>query len=279
MARIGTPIGRRPRGDDACLSSADRRRQGRASTIHGVERLHMRRCDQRERKLALLRLSDFGCCERERPCLTCRHWRAKSCRLAPPRPKLSGASRMDRRAASVGAATVSAGARAVSAGSVARLAGAGGVSIGASTVSAGAEAAGAVSPAVSVDANAVSIGSTAVSAGSMAESAGVAAASGGSAARLAGSAGCRSVLLSRLQGLAVSPASRLMPMQCDGSTAVSRRQNWPASQRRRLAGHQEWVAVARAHASTRKRSDFPDALRAVSCFRSRKQEPGESSEL
>ena len=48
MVHIGTPIGRRPRGDYGCLSSANRRRQRRASTIHGIERRHMRWGDQRE---------------------------------------------------------------------------------------------------------------------------------------------------------------------------------------------------------------------------------------
>ena len=89
MARIGTPIGRRPRGDDACLSSANRRRQGRASTIHGVERLHMRRCDQRERKLALWRLSDFGAVSESGP-FACRHWRAKSCQWRHPGRRSAG---------------------------------------------------------------------------------------------------------------------------------------------------------------------------------------------
>ena len=47
----------------------------------------------------------------------------------------------------------------------------------------------------------------------------------------------------------------------------------------RPAGHQEWVAVPRGPASDARTRDFLDALRAVSCFRSRKQEPSQSGEL
>src|SRR5215217_581498 len=102
--------------------------------------------------------------------------------MAPPGPTLSGASRMDRRTASVGATVVSPDATGPPVGSTVAsegaatlsavapaVAGAGGVPVSASAVAAGAEAGTAVSPAVSVAANAVPIGSIVVSAGSTAE--------------------------------------------------------------------------------------------------------------
>ena len=123
MAHIGTPIGRRPRGDDACLSSANRRRQGRAPTIHGVERLHMRRCDRRERKLLRLRVERFRRWDRERASFDVSALARKVVSMAPAGPTLSGASRMDRRAASARDVTVPAGTPAVSAGAAAEPAG------------------------------------------------------------------------------------------------------------------------------------------------------------
>ena len=142
---------------------------------------------------------------------------------APPRPTLSGASRMDRRAASVSAVTVSAVAPAVSTGSAAGLAGSGGVSVGASSVADGAEAGdgGCLGwRQCGVDRLDRGVG------GFPAESAGVAAASGGSALGLAGSTGvsvdAATVSAGAEAATAVSPAlsvdANAVPI---GSTAVS----------------------------------------------------------